>query len=130
MAIAKEFRYKGKTLEELKEMEVREFAKLTPSRTRRSLLRQSQIIEIFIKRCKKKQAKGKALKTQSRELVIVPHFLNWTILVHNGKEFVPVRIRPEMLGRRLGEFSLTRASIKHSAPGIGATRGSAAMSVK
>ncbi len=53
-----------------------------------------------------------------------------TIGVYNGKDFVAVRITAEMLGHRLGEFSTTRRQVKHGAPGVGATRSSAALSVK
>ena len=44
------------------------------------------------------------------------------INVHNGKEFTPVDVSIEMLGHRLGEFSVTRSKVKHGAAGIGATR--------
>ena len=53
-----------------------------------------------------------------------------TIRVYNGKEFVQVMIEDEMVGHYLGEFALTRKRIQHSAPGIGATRSSASLSVK
>ena len=53
-----------------------------------------------------------------------------TIRVHNGKELVPVIIVEDMIGHYLGEFSMTRKRGEHSAPGIGATRSSAALSVK
>jgi small subunit ribosomal protein S19 len=53
-----------------------------------------------------------------------------TIYIHNGKEFLPVIITNEMIGHYLGEFALTRKKVQHSAPGIGATRSSAALSVK
>ena len=49
---------------------------------------------------------------------------------HNGKEFVPLLISDEMIGHFLGEFALTRKLVSHSAPGIGATRSSASLSVK
>ena len=48
--------------------------------------------------------------------------------VYNGKEFIPLTITAEMLGHYLGEFVLTRKKVAHSAPGIGATRSSAAQS--
>ena len=57
--MAKEFMYKGKTLDELKAMDVREFAKIVPSRKRRKMLRQYDKIEKFAKRCQEKAAKGK-----------------------------------------------------------------------
>jgi len=53
-----------------------------------------------------------------------------TLSIHSGKEYVTVRIIDEMLGHYLGEFALTRKSVKHSSPGVGATKSSAAVSVK
>jgi small subunit ribosomal protein S19 len=44
--------------------------------------------------------------------------------VHNGKEFLVVEVKPEMIGHRLGEFALTRKRVIHGTPGIGATRSS------
>jgi small subunit ribosomal protein S19 len=63
-------------------------------------------------------------------MIIIPKMLGQTLLVYNGKEFKAVRVEMEMLGRYLGEFVMTRGSVSHSAPGIGATRSSAAISVK
>jgi len=128
--MVKEFFYRGKRIEELKKMEIREFAKLLTSRERRSVLRQSDKIEKFIIRCEKKIRNNKEIRTHDRELVIVPKMIDWTIKIHNGKEFVPVKILPEMIGHRLGEFAITRKKVEHSAPGIGATRSSAFLSVK
>ncbi|MCS7134647.1 MAG: 30S ribosomal protein S19 [Candidatus Pacearchaeota archaeon] len=128
--MTKEFLFRGKTLEELKKMDIREFANYLTSRERRSLLRQPQIIEKFLKRIEKKIAKGKPIKTHLRDLIIVPQMVGLTIHVHNGKEFVPVKITEEMLGHRLGEFAYTRKPVKHGAPGIGATRSTAFLSVK
>ena len=61
---------------------------------------------------------------------IIPEMLGLTIGVYNGKEFVNVIIVPEMLGHYLGEFSMTRRKVQHSAPGVGATKSSAARSVR
>ena len=63
-------------------------------------------------------------------MIILPHFVDMVIKIHNGKEFVPVTILPEMLGHYLGEFVSTRKRVAHHAPGIGATRSSASLSVK
>jgi len=128
--MAKEFLFRGKTLEELKQMDVREFAKCLKSRQRRTVLRQFQKIENFIKRCERKITNKKSIKTHSRDIVIVPKMIGMSIQVYNGKTFIPVRIIEEMLGHRLGEFSLTRSRIKHGAAGVGATRGSKFKSVK
>lgn len=128
--MAKEFLYRGKTLEELKKMDVREFAKCLPSRKRRSVLRQFDKIDQFITTCKEKIEKKKKIRTHLRQLVIVPQMVGLTISIHNGKEFLPIEIIPEMLGHYIGEFVLTRKKVEHSAPGIGATKSSAALSVK
>ena len=126
----KELKYKGKFIEELKKMDIREFAKLLKSNERRTILRQSDEIQKFILRCDKKLQKNKQIKTHQRYLVIVPHMVGLKIGVFNGKEFVPVEINGEMLGHRLGEFSVTRSKVKHGAAGVGATRSSASASVK
>ncbi len=126
----KQFTFRGKTLDELKELDIREFARYVKSREKRTILRNFDVIERFVKKCKKCQEKGKAIRTHLRDLIIVPEMVGLTIHIHNGKEFVPIRILPEMLGHRLGEFALTRKQVKHGEPGVGATRSSAALSVK
>ena len=128
--MAKEVLYRGKTIDELKKLDVREFAKYLPSRKRRSVLRQSERIEAFIKACRQKMEKNKKIRTHGRDIIIVPQMVGMNISIHNGKEFEPVNIITEMLGHYLGEFTLTRKKVEHSAPGIGATRSSAALSVK
>ena len=128
--MAKEFTYRGKTIEELKEMDTREFAKYLPSRERRTVLRNFDVIEGFIARATKKMKRGKQIRTHLRELIIVPKMVGMKIHVHNGKEFVPVEIIPEMISHRLGEFAPTRKKVEHSSPGVGATRSSAAKAVK
>ena len=128
--MAKEFIFRGKTLEELRQLDTREFAKYLKSRQRRAVLRQFDKIEKFAIRCEKEQKKGKQIRTHLRDLVIIPRMVDLTINVYNGKSFLPVKILPEMLGHRLGEFSVTRLKVQHGAAGIGATRSSAALSVK
>lgn len=119
----KQFIYRGKQIEELKELEVREFAKYLPSRQKRTVLRNFQVIEDFLKRAKEKIEKGKKIRTHNRDIVIVPKMIGMTIQVHNGKAFNTILIEPEMLGHRLGEMSPTRAKIAHSKAGVGATKG-------
>ena len=124
------FTYKGKTLEELQNMDVREFARYVTARQRRTILRQYDKIDKFLQRCKKKIARNKKIKTHDRDMLIIPQFVGMTISVYSGKTFEPVKIVEEMMGHYLGEFVLTRKKVEHSAPGIGATRSSAALSVK
>jgi len=120
----KQFTYRGKTLEELKTLDVREFAKFSRSRQRRSILRNFQEIEKFINRSKEKIKKNKPIKTHHRYLVVVPEMVGWKIYIYNGNKFVPVEVIGEMLGHVFGEFSPTRGRTKHSKAGVGATKGS------
>lgn len=54
-----------------------------------------------------------AIKTWSRSSEISPEMIGFTFSVHNGKDFIPVFVTEEMIGHRLGEFSLTRKFVKH-----------------
>ncbi len=129
----KEFTYRGKTLGEIEKLDIQEFAKLIPSRQRRSLKRgftdaQKKLL-IKVKKAKQGIWK-KQIKTQCRDIVVLPEMVGLTIYVHRGKEYVPVAVTQEMLGHYLSEMTLTRQKVQHSAPGIGATKSSGAMSVK
>ena len=119
----KDFTFRGKTLEELQKLDVREFAKFLKSRQRRTVLRQFQEIEKFAARAKTKISKNKTVKTHFRDLSIVPDMVGMKIHVYNGKIFVPIEITGEMLGHKFGEFSPTRTKVKHSKAGVGATKG-------
>ena len=55
------------------------------------------------------------IKTWSRRSMITPEFVGLTFAVHNGKVFNPVFVTENMVGHRLGEFSLTRTFKKHGA---------------
>ena len=131
--MAKGFRYKGKTLEELGSMNLTELAKIFPARARRSLLRGlSSEQQKLIDKLKKKEITGnkKPTKTHLRNMLVLPMMIGKNILIYNGQEYKQIQIEPDMLGLRLGDLSLTRNKVQHNAPGIGATRSSSAMSVK
>jgi small subunit ribosomal protein S19 len=122
---SKERFYRGIEIEVLKKMDLREFAKLTKSRSRRAILRNNDILEKFIRKCEINSSKNKPIKTHNRSLVIVPKLVGKQIMVYNGKEFLKIDVIEEMLGHRLGEFSLTRKIAKHTKAGVGSTKGSA-----
>ncbi len=126
--MAKEFRWMGKTEEEIKKMDLQEFLKVTNSRARRSLTR--GIPDIHKRVLQKVTAGDKNIRTHCRDMVIVPAMIGSIIRVHRGKEFIPVTITAEMLGHYLGEFVMTRKPVTHSAAGIGATRSSKAVSAR
>ena len=55
------------------------------------------------------------VKTWSRRSTVLPDFVGLTIAVHNGKQHIPVYISENMVGHKLGEFSLTRTFKGHAA---------------
>ena len=55
------------------------------------------------------------IKTWLRRSTITPDFIGLTFNVHNGKQFLPVFVTENMVGHKLGEFSLTRIFKKHGA---------------
>jgi len=109
--------FRGKNTEELKTIDTREFAKLVKSRARRTILRNYDVIEAFVKKCEIKDSKNRPIKTHDRTIVIVPKLVGKTIGVYNGKEFLKVVVTEDMLGHRLGEFSMTRKIAKHTTIG-------------
>ncbi|WEJ63009.1 MULTISPECIES: 30S ribosomal protein S19 [Thiomicrorhabdus] len=55
------------------------------------------------------------IKTWSRRSMILPDMIGLTIAVHNGKEHIPVFVSENMVGHKLGEFSMTRYYRGHAA---------------
>jgi small subunit ribosomal protein S19 len=122
-----EFVYHGKTLEELQRMSITELAHLVPSNERRKINRLNDEEKKFIE---KVQISKKPVKTHLRSMIILPFMVGKIVMVYDGKTFQPVSIIGEMIGHRLGEYALTRKKVQHNAPGIGATKSSASLSVK
>ena len=109
--------FRGKNIEELKDVDIREFAKLVKARARRTLLRNYDVVDAFVKKCESCVARNKLIRTHDRTIIVVPKLIGMTIGVHNGKEFVRVVVMHEMLGHRLGEFAMTRKIAKHTTIG-------------
>ncbi|MBM4157794.1 MAG: 30S ribosomal protein S19 [Ignavibacteria bacterium] len=61
-----------------------------------------------------KSNKKTVIKTWSRACTIIPEFIGHTFAVHNGNKFIPVFITENMVGHKLGEFSMTRTFRAHS----------------
>jgi small subunit ribosomal protein S19 len=103
---------------------------LLPSRQRRSLQRgltpEQRILLEKLRVVKEQQKQGKDtnLKTHVRDLIVLPEMVGAKIAIHNGKEFVAVDIKPDMIGHYLGEFAITNKPVRHGTPGIGASRSS------
>lgn len=128
----KEFRYRGHTLNDLQAMSMDEFIRIVPSRQRRSLQRglnpeQRKLLEAIRKGKEtggEPTTKPSVLKTHARDMIILPEMVGATLLVHNGKDFTTIEIKPEMIGHYMGEFAITNKPVKHGVPGIGASRSS------
>jgi small subunit ribosomal protein S19 len=125
MSSKKIFYYRGRTLEELQKLSMDELIELLPARARRSLARarSQEHIKLFGKLNKVENPK-KLIRTHLRDFIILPNMVGRTLNVHSGKEFVSVKIIPECIGHYLGEYSQTKKIVKHSSPGVGATRSS------
>jgi len=123
--MVREFKYRGHSLEELQAMSLDTLLSILPARQRRSLTRgitdgKRKLIE-EIKNAKKLKS---PIKTHLRDLIILPYMVGLTIHVHNGKDFTPVEIKPEMISHYLGEYVMTNKRVVHGAPGVGASRSS------
>ncbi len=76
----------------------------------RSLKKGPYVFDRLLTRAQRLNENGKkeVIKTWSRRSTIYPEFIGHTFAVHNGKEFIPVYVTEDMVGHKLGEFSLTR----------------------
>jgi len=66
-----------------------------------------------VKKVQNAKAGKDQIKTWSRACTIAPEFVGFTFLVHNGRTHVPVFVTENMVGHKLGEFSLTRKFTRH-----------------
>lgn len=129
--MVKKFEYRGVPLEQLEGMSLDRQLQLFNSRQRRTLGRymsngitddRRKLIE-DIKAVKAGKKSG-PIKTHLRDLIVLPYQVGITIQVYSGKEFVPVEILPEMIGRYIGEYVVTNKRVVHGSPGVGASRSS------
>jgi small subunit ribosomal protein S19 len=56
----------------------------------------------------------RVITTYSRRSTVIPQMVGLTFAIHNGRKFIPVFITEQMVGHKLGEFSLTRTFHGHS----------------
>ncbi|MBA3044737.1 MAG: 30S ribosomal protein S19 [Candidatus Thermoplasmatota archaeon] len=125
----KEFTFQGFTVEQLQAMPLDEILLLLTSRARRSYKRGlNEEEQVFVERLL--AGNKPVLKTHRREIIILPNFVGKKVAVYNGKQYMEFEIKPEMIGHYLGEFAPTRGSVRHSGPGVGATRSSKFMPLK
>ncbi|MCL4342706.1 MAG: 30S ribosomal protein S19 [Candidatus Thermoplasmatota archaeon] len=128
MGRAREFSYKGYSLEQLESMEFPDLIKILPSRARRSLTREMNHEQQHLH--EKLLGEKDEIKTHVRDIIVIPGYVGKIVQLYNGNTYVKFEIKPEMIGHYLGEFALTRKEVKHSGPGVGATRSSKFMPLK
>ena len=115
MAEEKNFKFRGKTLEELKAMSIEDFALLLPSNIRRKVTRGfTEQEEIFLKKIR---SGDKNVKTHLRDIFVLPEMVGLKISIYNGKEFIQINIVEDMLGMRFGELVPTRKIAQHTGGG-------------
>ncbi len=126
--VKKIFVYRGKSLEELQSLSLKELAEYLPARQRRKIERGFTAQEkILIENMKTSK---KTVETHCRDTIVLPEMIGKSIKIHSGKEFVQIMLIPEMIGHYFGEFVMTRKKVAHNAPGIGATKSSSSVSVR
>ncbi|MDD2487518.1 MAG: 30S ribosomal protein S19 [Candidatus Gracilibacteria bacterium] len=82
----------------------------------RSLKKGPYIYDRLLKKVVKLNETGKKMvvKTWARDCTVIPEFVGHTFGVHNGKTHIPVFVTENMVGHKLGEFSITRKFIGHA----------------
>ncbi len=82
----------------------------------RSLKKGAYVDQKLLKKVMALNASGRRsiIKTWARRATIIPEFVGHTFGVHNGKTHQPVLVTEDMVGHKLGEFSLTRRFLKHA----------------
>jgi len=126
----KEFIFQGLTLTELQKLTYDELMPYLPSRVRRTLKRGLTTKQEKLIRDIDHAGPDIPIRTHCRNMVILPKFVGHIVNVYNGKEFQRVNIQPEMIGHYFGEFAMTRQRVKHTGPGVGATKSSKFMPLK
>jgi small subunit ribosomal protein S15e len=66
----------------------------------------------------------KIIKTRLRNAIVMPSMVGGIVGVYNGKDYVPVEVKFDMIGTYVGEYAITYKHIKHGKTGKGATKSS------
>ncbi|XP_039020931.1 40S ribosomal protein S15-4-like isoform X2 [Hibiscus syriacus] len=124
----KKFSFRGVDLDAFLDTSTDELVKLFPDRARQRSLKWKPMALIKKLRKAKREAppgeKPEPVRTQFRNIIMVPEMMGSIIGVYNGKTFNQVEIKPEMISHYLAEFSISHKPVKHGRPGIGGTHSS------
>ena len=129
--MVREFRFRGLNVDQLKNLSIEALLPLLNARQRRSLDKrvgkymndEKRKLREGIKNVREGNSK-ETIRTHVRDMIILPDMVGITINIHNGKDFSPITIKPEMIGHYLGEYAITNKRVQHGAPGVGASRSS------
>jgi small subunit ribosomal protein S19 len=129
--LVREFRFRGLNVDQLKNLSIEALLPLLNARQRRSLDKrvgkymndEKRKLRERIKNVREGNSK-ETIRTHVRDMIILPDMVGITVNVHNGKDFSPITLKPEMIGHYLGEYSITNKRVQHGAPGVGASRSS------
>ena len=134
---AKKYTFRGLSLEELSGLKNEQLVELFRARIKRRFNRGlKHKYQRFIQKLRKAKKnlqpgeKPAAVKTHLRNAIVLPEMVGSVIGVYTGKEFANVEVKFDMIGKYVGEFGLTYKPTTHGKPGIGATKGSNATSLK
>lgn len=119
------FTYRGVELEKLLDLKMEEFMQMLNARQRRKfhrgVRRSNTHLLKRLREAKKNCPYGEKpvmIKTHLRNTTIVPEMIGSVVGVYNGKTYVTVEIKPEMIGHYLGEFSITYKPVAHGRAGM------------
>merc|ERR1712127_116697 len=122
----RKYSYRGIDLDKLLDMGNQDLMELFKARQRRKFSRGIKRGPITVlkklRKAKRETAYGEkpeAVKTHLRNMTIVPEMMHSVVGVYNGKQYINVEIKPEMIGHYLAEFSITYKPIKHGRAGMG-----------
>merc|ERR1712083_2361 len=118
--------YRGIDLDKLLDYSNQDLMELFRARQRRKFsrgIKRKPITLLKKLRKSKREAaygeKPEAIKTHLRNMVIVPEMIGSVVGVYNGKQYISVEVKPEMIGHYLAEFSITYKPISHGGKGKG-----------
>merc|ERR1712166_1177900 len=116
--------YRGIDLDKLLDYSNQDLMELFNARQRRKFSRGIKRKPIGLlkklRKAKRETAYGEkpeAIKTHLRNMIIVPEMIGSVVAVYNGKQFISVEVKPDMIGHYLAEFSITYKPIRHGRSG-------------
>lgn len=116
----KSFYYRGIEVQNLIGIPKVELLEMLHARARRKFVRGLKPGALHLlkrlRKAKKNAAEGEKpepIKTRVRDMIIVPEMVASVVCVYNGKTYITVDIKPDMVGHYLGEFSITYKPVRH-----------------